>query len=420
MSDASQTKLSFRDEDVWGETPTDPSPQRAGREFRFTAEGLNFNVETVNSEEIRDDRNISGLVRVGAESAGDVSIESSFGSHDPLLEGAFFENWSPLVDLNNPVTSPLDNVTVTVTASVTSPFADSVGTVSIPLASPDVFANIAVGHFIEISLSGSPNVDGFYLVTANDGAGALSVQPSPTVSTSGTMRVRSSSIQNGTTFKSFLLEKEFRDVGQFFAFTGMRVGTWEQNIAPGSILNGSMSFQGKSVFEAQATVFGTSPAVLPVTATEVLNAVDNIGGILIDGAAPTGINFTEISFTMDNQLRPNPAIGTLEQVQIGAGQVQVSGTMQAYFLNLNLYTLFRNFSTVRLSFVATDIDGNSYVYFFPAFKLTASEVVAGGNNQDVIANFEFTAFRDPTLGFAIGLSRFPEAASTLLPSTADQ
>lgn len=417
MSDASQTKLSYRDEDVWGEDPTTPSPQGDGREFRFTGESLNFNVETANSEEIRDDRNISSIIRVAAESNGEVNIESSFGSHDQLLTGAFFDNWDGPIDINPPE-SP--EIVVTVTAGGLSPFASSTGTIAIAPSSPDRLLAARVGDFVEMSNTGSPDISGFFLITAKPSPGTLTVQPSPASSQTGAFRLRISGIRNGTIFKSFLVEKEFRDVGQFFLFSGMRVGTWSHNIAPGTIVTGALSFQGETVLEAQGTIWPGSPAVLPVTATEVLNAVDNISNILINGAPAVGVNFTEIAFTMDNQLRPNPAIGSLANVQIGAGQVQVSGTIASYFLNLNLYTQFRQFTTVRLSFVATDIAGNSYLYFFPAFKLTTGEVVAGGNNTDVFATFEFTAFRDPTLGFAIGLNRFPEALSTLLPATADQ
>lgn len=419
MSDASQTKLSFRDEDVWGETPTAPSPQRDGREFRFTSESLNRNVETAISEEIVDDRNISSIIRVAAESSGEVNIESSFGSHDPILDGVFFSNWTPFTNVNDPAASPFDARTVTVTANVTSPLSASTGTIAVG-GSPNLIGSIRVGDFVELSDTGSPDISGFFLVTAIPVVGSLTVQPSPAQSSSGTFRVRSSSIRNGTIFKSFLIEKEFRDIAQFFEFTGMRAGTWSQNISPGSIVTGAISFQGESVFTAQTTVWPGSPAVLPVTPTEVLNAVDNISNILINGAVPIGVNFTEVAFNMDNKLRPNPAIGTLENVEIGAGQIEVGGTIESYFLNLNLYNQFLNFTTVRLSFVATDIAGNSYLYFFPSFKLTTGEVIAGGNNTDVLAKFDFTAFRDATFGFAIGLNRFPEAAGTLLPATADQ
>lgn len=420
MSDASQVKLSFRDELVWGETPSTPSPQRAGREFRFTSESLNFNQETAISEEIRDDRNIGGLVRVSASSAGDVNIESSFGSHDPLLDMAFFDNWSTFVDVNQPGISPIDNITVTVTANITSPIQDSTGTISIPATSPDRFANIRVGSFIEVSGSGSPDVDGFYLVTAFASAGTLTVQPSPAVSTSGLIRIRNSDIRNGTTFKSAVIEKEFRDIVQFQAFTGCRAATWAQNIVPGSILTGTFGFRGKSVIASAASVFTTSPATLPVTATEVLNAVDNISNVLIDGVAEAGVNFTEVAFTMDNQLRDQPAISFLENVGVGAGQVNASGTIKTYFVNRTLYDKFRNFTTTRLSFVATDLAGNSYLYFFPSFKLGEGTTETPGNNQDVFAEFTFQAFKDATLGFAIGLNRFAEVPANLLPATADQ
>jgi hypothetical protein len=421
MSDASQTKLSFRDEDIWGEDPTLVSPNRAGREFRFTSESLNFNQETAVSEEIRDDRNISDIVRVSAESAGDVNIESSFGSHDPLIEGAMFDNWEAAVDVNEG-TSPGDNATVTVTANITSPLSASTGTISIPSASPDFFAPVRVGSFVQLSGSGSPDVDGFYLVTAKPAIGNLTVQPSPPVSTSGAFRVRSSGIRNGIIFKSFLIEKEFRDVAQFFAFSGMRVGVWAETIAPGAILTGNFGFQGETVVTAQASIFSSSPTVESLIATnDVFNAVDNIDNVLINGVDQSAtLCFTEISFSLDNQLRALPCIGQLENFDIGAGQVAVTGTLVSYFENLLLYNQFRNFTNVRLSFTATDLNGNTYLYFFPNFKLTSGEVIAGGNNTDVLASFEYTVRRDPTFGFAMGVNRFANTRSELLPGTADQ
>lgn len=420
MSDASQAKLSFRDELTWGEAvATVASPIKTAREFRFTSEGLTFNHEAERSNEIRSDRNTVGMVRVAASAAGPVNIEASFGSHDPLLEGAFYNNWDTLIDINNPNASPFDNRTVTVTANVTSPIQDSTGTISVA-GSPNGLLNAVVGHHIEISGSGSPDVDGFYLVTANT-AGSLTVQPSPSVSTSGTMRVRQSGIHNSTVAKSFLIEKELQDVSEFFAFTGQRVESWALNVTPGSILTGVLNFRGKEVFEAGSTVWVTSPLVapLPVT-TDVLNSVDNIGNIQIDGVTPSGVNFTEVSLEINNNLRDQPAIGSLFNVGVGAGTVAVTGTIVSYFLNRNLYTSFRNFSDVKFSFTATDAAGNTYLFFFPKMKITSGEVVAGGNNQDVLANFSFEAILDATLGFAFALNRFPTAASTLLPATASQ
>jgi len=419
MSDASQTKLSFRDEVAWGEDPAAPSPQVALREFRFTSETLNFNQETANSEEIRDDRNISNIIRVAAESSGDVNIETSFGSHDPLLEGAFFNNWSTAVDVNDPNVSPLATDAITITANVTSPVSASTGTMT-NAGSPDGLLNLQVGAFFQISNSqSSPTNDGFYRVVSN-AAGTVTFTPStPASETNSLVRIRSSFISNGTVFKSFLIEKEFRDVAQFFAFTGMRVGAWAQNIAPGSILNGSLSFQGEIVVDAAASVSNTSPAVLPTNTTEVFNAVDHVSNVKINDAAQVGVNFTEIAFSVDNQLRPQPAIGSLANVEIGSGQVLASGTFTSYFQNKTLYDQFRQFTNVSLSFVVS-IGGNSYVYHFPSFKLTTGEVVAGGNNQDVLAQFGFTAQRDATLGYTIGLSRIASNSSILLPATASQ
>ena len=419
MSDASQVKMAYRDELAWGEAITTvASPVKVARELRFTDEGLTFNHETERSNETRADRNTVGMVRVSASAAGPINIEASFGSHDPLLEGAFYNNWDTLIDINAPG-SPFDSLTVTVTANITSPIQDSTGTISVA-GSPDRLLNAVVGHHIELSGTGSPDADGFYLVTANAG-GSLTVQPSPPVSTSGTFRVRQSGIHNSTVPKSWLIEKEMRDVTEFFAFTGQRVESWSLNIVPGSIITGTLNFRGKEVFEAAATVFPGSPAVaaLPVT-TDVLNSVDNIGNIQIDGLTPVGVNFTELSFEINNNLRDQPALGSLFNVGVGAGTVAITGSIISYFLNRNLYSKFRNFDDVKLSFTATDQAGTSYLFFFPRFKITGGEVVAGGNNTDVLANFTFEAILDATLGFAFALNRFPTAASTLLPATASQ
>lgn len=60
-------------------------------QLRFTGTpNLAFQPNTIVSEEIRPDRQISDLILVGAEAGGDTGIEISYGAFDALISGALF------------------------------------------------------------------------------------------------------------------------------------------------------------------------------------------------------------------------------------------------------------------------------------------------------------------------------------------
>jgi len=411
MSDSSSTQLFYRAENTWGEDPTvASSPLLPLRELRFTNESLNFSALTAVSEEIRSDRQVSDIIRTGVETGGDVGIEFSFGAHDDLFEGALYNDWSSVVDSN--VGSP-EGAEYLVNGS---PEGTVIATGSPEGGSAAILNALTVGSFIEITESiFSPTNDGFTRVVANSGAGSITVSPALPSIGNDSFRIRASFLSNGVVSKSFMMEKAFTDVGEFFTFTGMRVGTAEINIAPGAILNGAFGFQGEN-----ATVQGTSiiagmlsPETVPIAANDVFNAVDNVGNVLIDGVSDPAVCFTEVSFSIDNSLRFQPCIGQLESSGIGVGRTQVSGTLAAYFVNRTFYERYLNFTTTAISFTVT-LGGNTYLIDFPSVKFTSGEVVAGGNDQDVLVNLEFTAKRDATLGFTIALNRYGDVPSLVL------
>ena len=402
MSDSSSVQVFYRPETTWGESPSAQSPQQSLREFRFTSESLNFTANTEVSEEIRSDRQVADIIRTGVESGGDVGIELSFGAHDDLFEGALYNDWT--AELDSDTASPIAN-NFTVAGSPD-------GTV-ISAGSPEEGAiafldSLTIGAFIQISDSIlSPTNDTFTRVTANSGAGSVTVSPALASTGGDTFRIRESHLRNGTTLKSFLIEKAFTDIVEFITFTGMRVGNAQINIATGSILNGQFSFQGETATAQSTSVIAglVSPETQEVAANDVFNAIDNIGNILINGVADPTVCFTEVSFTIEDNLRNQPCIGQLENTGIGVGRTNISGTLSAYFVNRNLYDDYLSFATSSVSFTAT-LGGNTYLFDFPSIKFTNGEVVAGGNDQDVLVTMEFTAKRDPTLGFTMGINRY--------------
>lgn len=401
MSDASSVQLYYAEESAWGEDPTAESPKPQLKELRFTGEGLDKTTETAVSEEIVASRQTTDIVRVAVGAGGDVGVEMSYGAHDDLLRGGLYDAWDTALDYNG------------------GGGGDPSGTVTIGVGSPQNLAQIAfsnspvnaavaairVGAFIRVTGAANSANNGYRRVTANSG-GILTVTPVFAAAQSATsIRVRSSHIRNGTTRRSFLLEKQFTDLSPIEAmyFPGCRVGQWGLDIQPGSIISGSFQFLGKNGLMTRPTVGNGSPTA--AATNDVMNAVDHIGDVEYAGSA-AAFSMTQLSFQFANALREQRAIANLANVGIGIGRVQVTGTLNAYFINRDLINDYINFTERSMSFSLTDGAGNAYHFFFPAFKFTQGRVVAEGNDSDVLAQLQFTCKRSATLGFTMGIGRY--------------
>jgi hypothetical protein len=211
------------------------------------------------------------------------------------------------------------------------------------------------------------------------------------------------SISNGIAQKSFTLEKHFVDAGEYLSYAGMVAGGMSLNISTGSILTGEITFLGRSAESATASV-GTGTAIEAPSA-EVMNAVDNVGNLMEAGVPMTGVHVSSLTVDLQNNLRANAAIGSLPAVMVGAGQCVVTGNVSVYFENSDLYQKYLNNTATSLSFQVTGAGGSSYTFTLPRIKLTQATIVAGGNDQDVMAEFQYQALRDPTTGVTLTIDR---------------
>lgn len=387
MADSSRAQLYSLKETVWGTTPAS-----AMTELRYTAETLGFNINNVTSNEVRSDRQIVDLIQVGAEASGNIDFELSFGAHDPFLSGALFSSWgTPFA-----VTTSDDMGASNTDGELTS-------------ANTDFLAlGIKAGQWIRVSgfttADGANN--GFYRVTSV-AWNRLGVSPVPAVDEGGfqrTITLSGSMLRNGTTESSFTLEKAFSDVGKFIAFTGMVANTLSLDIETGQVLRGSASFMGKTATIGDTTV-GTG---VPVAATtnDVMNAVGNIGEVREAGVLLGGTALRSLSIRVANGLRGIQAVGSLGNVDIGAGRCTVTGSVSVYFTDGAWYQKYLAGAATSLSFRVQDAGGNSYIVTLPKVKLTAGRVQAGGNDRDVMADFDFQALSDPQSGCTIQIDRF--------------
>lgn len=89
MGSANRVRISNVPEVLRGVTPATP----AFTIDRWTSESLGYNIESVQSEEIRPDRTEGDLVLIGSDSSGDLNFEFSFGTFDRYLSQVFCRPW---------------------------------------------------------------------------------------------------------------------------------------------------------------------------------------------------------------------------------------------------------------------------------------------------------------------------------------
>ena len=98
MSDTNLVSVAIAAESTFGTAPT------TGYKFlRYTGESLQFNINNTQSAEIRNDRNVSDMVRTDASVSGDLNFELTFGTFDDLLEGVMCGAYSTHVLKNGTI-----------------------------------------------------------------------------------------------------------------------------------------------------------------------------------------------------------------------------------------------------------------------------------------------------------------------------
>lgn len=137
MSDANRTAAALAEEATFNTVPATP----AWRALRVKGVNLTFAPVTVISEELRSDRQITDLIRVGLEAGGDIPMEASYGALDDLIEGAMMNVWTNApYRYNNAVA---DSIITDVTATTI--------TFSNPGVNPTGTGTFAVGHLVRTS-----------------------------------------------------------------------------------------------------------------------------------------------------------------------------------------------------------------------------------------------------------------------------
>lgn len=370
---SNRTGMHYILESVIGTTPATP----ALIELRYTGEGINFDVETTVSDEIRSDRQITDLVPVSQTSSGNIDIEFSFGAYDPLLEGALFAEYSTQVGIDAATTISTD--------------ADGI------LDSANGLGNIVVGQWIKVqgfvTNSGENNAVYRVLTAA---VGEVTVDPAPaSVESAGpTVTITGQMLRNSTTVKSFTIQKRFNDatIPEYNNFTGMHVNGLSLNFESGAILGGSFDFIGLTGVLTSTQIAGATD--VPAATSDVMNAVTDLQNIEFDDTDTAACTITSMTVDVANNLRAQNAIGSLASCGIGVGRFEVTGAISLFFQDSTEYDKYTGNTAFKLSMRAEDVSGQAYVFTFPRIKYESMTLASGGTDTDIVLEGSWRGLRD--------------------------
>lgn len=381
MSDSNKVSVSYVAESSYKTTPGSPTLI----EVPFTSESLKQNTSTVNSKVIRSDRNVNEIIRVDVSAGGDVGYELMFGA--ATTPGSWVDDWQKAALMASSWSAVQTN---------SGTFSTSGSTIT----GTGVATGITAGKMIR--LKNGSTLLGYFLVTASV-VGTLTVTPTPPALTgSGDEEVESCPlVSNGTTLTSFTIEKAFTDKTKFAKYLGSCIDRMTLSASARSVIDGSFSFLAASETSSNSTVGSGSNTAYPTN--KVLNTVDNLYGIVVNG---TAISATGFSLSLNNNLGGQEIMGTLGLNSVRSGSCMVDGTLDVYFEDATLIDLYLNFTEVPLLVFLKDASDNAFGITLPAVKFTDGDRLAGGMDGDVMVRLKWAAKYSSTYSRTIALGRW--------------
>ncbi len=373
MSDSSRVQLAGIEEVTWGTTPAS-----ALAAIRYTSENFGHRKETQRSDEVRADRQTTDIVEVGRNADGGFDFEASAGAHDPYLEGLMNEDFS--------TDSGFSAATVDAAVGDNS-FNDS----------GSGFPATVAGQWIRVAgfLTNPTNNGWFEVVSGTNAKIIVTGGTLITEAVGDTVTITDSTIVNGTTAKSYSMEKYMSDKTQYYGFTGCRIENLSLSIQSRQKVTGSFGFNGKSGGITQATIGSGVYSAAPTN--PVLNASRNVARITEGGGAlGAGVWVQRLELNFANNTRIVDGVGSVDAVEIGTGRFNLTGTLSALFEDEVLVEKYIDHTLSALAVGIEDANGAGYMFSIPALYYTNGDITGVGNDDEVTADLEFEAIMHPT------------------------
>lgn len=381
-----RAQISLQQESVYGTPPNLPF-----QIMRFTSDTIKQTTALSQSTEIRSDRQVPDAARTDIGVDGDLGFELSASTYDLLLQNALFS-----------AGFSIESTIIATDTTVSTSDTDN----SFNLGTGTWSQTPAVGQWIQtFGFTNSANNGKFKVVSATSSKIIVTGGILITEAAGSAINIsQPAQIVNGTSQGSFSIERKYTDLTNVFAaFVGMSVNSMSLSISSDQFVTGSFSFIGKSGISPSPTAPIGSGTYSNPTTNPVLSAVDNVAKILENN---TTLDLIDFDVTINNNLRAQKQIGTLGPIGIGAGKVDVSGNIKAYFQDSTLMDKFIAGNPSSLAIIMKDSLGSGIILELPQIKFSAGDAQVGGQDQDVIQSFSYTAYRNSAEDVTIRIVTF--------------
>lgn len=392
MSDAARHAAYRAVEEVYGETPANP----AFTPIRLTGMSLGVQRSSLQSEELRPDRQISDF-RLGTHSAaGDIPTELSFGTFDDFLEAATMGTWGPK--------AKAEGVTISAAASDSS-FNDSeLRFVTSGLEVGDViettgFADAANNGVFRVASVTASKIE----VTLLDGEPATLVDE--TAGEEVAIVTTESVLKAGTVRRSFTILRHFTDIEEsgdpYHVFAGVEINSMALAVTAAEIVTATFGTIGREGKEPEKQ----QPAGATFEAPTTTAPLDGFSGALMVDGSPVA-DVTELSLTLENGLEPRNVLGTIYTKRPSAGRSNLTGSATVYFEDSSFLRRFIREEDTSLSIELLDGEGNAYIFTVPRFKFTGGQPDISGMGA-ISLTMPFQGTYDPVTQSNIVVRRIP-------------
>lgn len=382
MSSSNRVRLSALAEATYGVL----NPAGNFFDLRKTSEDLSGDPQTVESAEIRADRQTDGQVNTGLQIQGGYAFQlSADPGHQLGIEHAMMSNIiSEIIHTDNLDISG-GGVTLTTLGDFT---ADGfiVGDIAVLAGMDDPENNIPVKLLVVGTTTATIVGEGLV-----DGSGT------------GATLTRKAYHDIGLVEKSMSIVKEFLDVAdgniRSLTYTGLRVAEMVLNFTFGQIVTGNFVFAGNGY--DQPTVPGTDGRTVdPQGTDENLDASNSFGWLLIDDVN-LDICVENLELNLNNNLQPENCIGKAapnDQVP-GSAALTFTATIHLGLLAWDQFMAAKvDQSKMSIDFYALDSTGKGYAISMYSVQVNFPDPAASGGNTPVTLAITGLASIDTTIG----------------------